>query len=222
MKPFKPLLPVALLAVLGVGAVSTLQMAPQSAFARSTKIGAPKVAKPGQQTATFAAGCFWSMEAIFKQLKGVSSVEPGYAGGKTKNPTYEQVEEANTGHAETVNIIFDPKVVSYRDLLDVLLTVRNPTTLNQQGPDSGPQYRSVIFARNAQQKKEALQAIASIGAKHVWNAPIVTQVAPYSTFYRAEDYHLNYYNLHPNEGYCAGVIGPEIEEFHTKFKSKLK
>ena len=222
MKPFKPLLPVALLAVLGAGAFSTLHLAPQTAFAKSTKINAPKVAKPNQQTATFAAGCFWSMEAIFKQLKGVQSVEPGYAGGNLKNPTYEQVEEANTGHAETVNIIFDPKVISYRDLLDVLLTVRNPTTLNQQGPDSGPQYRSVIFARNAQQKKEALAAIKAIEAKHVWNAPIVTQVASYSNFYRAEDYHLNYYNLHPNEGYCAQVIAPEIEEFHAKFKSKLK
>ena len=222
MKPFKPLLPVALLAVLGAGAFSALNLAPQSAFAKSNKIAAPKVAKPGQQTATFAAGCFWSMEAIFKQLKGVQSVEPGYAGGSLKNPTYEQVEEANTGHAETVNIIFDPKVITYRDLLDVLLTVRNPTTLNQQGPDSGPQYRSVIFARNATQKKEAQDAIKRIGASHLWNAPIVTQVADLSTFYRAEDYHLNYYNLHPNEGYCAGVIGPELDEFRTKFKSKLK
>ncbi len=220
MKPFKPLL---LVAALGLGAFSFRNFAPQGAFAsQSMHIGAPKVAKPNQQTATFAAGCFWSMEAIFKQLKGVSSVEPGYAGGKTKNPTYEQVEGADTGHAETVNIIFDPKIISYHDLLDVLLTVRNPTTLNSQGPDSGPQYRSVIFARNEGQKKAAQDAIKRIGASHLWNAPIVTQVADLSTFYRAEDYHLNYYNLHPNEGYCAGVIGPELAEFRTKFKSKLK
>ena len=162
------------------------------------------------------------MEAIFKQLKGVQSVEPGYAGGKTKNPTYEQVEEADTGHAETINIIFDPKVISYRDLLEVLLTVRDPTTKDRQGPDSGPQYRSVIFARTPEQKQQALNAIKEFEAKHVWKAPIVTQVAPYSPFYRAEDYHLDYYNLHPNQGYCAQVIAPEIEEFHAKFKSKLK
>ena len=219
MKPFKPLL---IVVALGLGAFSLRNFAPQAASAQSLHIGAPKVAKPGQQTATFAAGCFWSMEAIFKQLKGVESVEPGYAGGKTRNPTYERVENGDTGYAETVNIIFDPKVISYRDLLQVLLTVRDPTTLNRQGPDEGTQYRSVIFARNAQQKQEALGAIGQISAKHVWNAPIVTQVAPYSGFYRAEDYHLNYYNLHPNEGYCSGVIGPEIAEFRAKFKDKLK
>ena len=226
MKPFKPLLPVALLALMGVGALSLRSLTPQSALAKTsaTKDATPKVkqAKAGQSTATFAAGCFWSMEAIFKQLKGVASVEPGYAGGKLKNPTYEQVETSQTGHAETINILFDPKVISYRDLLDVLLTVRNPTTKDQQGPDTGPQYRSVIFARNAEQKKEAQDAIKEFTAKHVWQDPIVTEVADYSNFYRAEDYHLNYYNLHPNEGYCAGVIAPEIEEFHAKFKSKLK
>jgi len=219
MKPFKPLF---LAASLAFGAVAFHDLAPQSAFAQSNHIGAPKVAHAGQQTATFAAGCFWSMEAIFKQLKGVSSVEPGYAGGTLKNPTYEQVEEANTGHAETVNIIYDPKVISYRDLLQVLLIARNPTTLNQQGPDQGPQYRSEIFARNAEQKKEALEAIGQVDAKHVWQAPIVVQVAPYATFYRAEDYHLDYYNLHPSQPYCAGVIAPEIAEFRAKFKSKLK
>lgn len=227
MKPFKPLLPITLLAVLAVGAFSLHNITPPLAFAdssasTSTKIGPPKVAKAGQQTATFAAGCFWSMEAIFSQLKGVASVEPGYSGGKLKNPTYEQVEQANTGHAETVNIIFDPKVITYKDLLDVLLTVRNPTTQDQQGPDVGPQYRSVIFARDAGQKKEAQDAIKRIRAAHLWDAPIVTQVAPYSKFYRAEDYHLNYYNLHPQQGYCAAVVAPEIAEFREKFKSKLK
>ncbi|BCM90798.1 peptide methionine sulfoxide reductase MsrA 2 [Abditibacteriota bacterium] len=222
MKAFKSFVPLYIVAVLGVGALVTHSLKPTTAYAKSTKIAAPKVAKSGQQTATFAAGCFWSMEAIFKQLKGVASVEPGYAGGKLKNPTYEQVEEANTGHAETINIIFDPKVITYRDLLQVLLTVRDPTTLNRQGPDEGPQYRSVIFARNAEQKQQAQDAIKQIGAEHLWNAPIVTQVASYSNFYRAEDYHLNYYNLHPNEGYCAGVIAPEIAEFRTKFKDKLK
>jgi peptide-methionine (S)-S-oxide reductase len=162
------------------------------------------------------------MEAIFKQLKGVSSVEPGYAGGDLKNPTYEQVEEANTGHAETINIIFDPKVISYPDLLQVLLTVRNPTTKDQQGPDEGPQYRSVIFARTAEQKQEAQDAIKQFTAKKVWPDPIVTEVADYKNFYRAEDYHLDYYNQHPDQGYCAAVIAPEIEEFKEKFKDRLK
>jgi len=219
MKPFKPFL---LAASLALGAVAFHNLAPQSAFAQSKHIGAPKVARAGQQTATFAAGCFWSMEAIFKQLKGVQSVEPGYTGGSLKNPTYDQVEQESTGHAEAVNIIYDPKVISYRDLLQVLLIARNPTTLNQQGPDQGPQYRSVVFARNAEQKREALEAIGQVSAKHLWQAPIVVQVAPYSTFYRAEDYHLDYYNLHPSQPYCAGVIAPELAEFRAKFKNKLK
>ncbi len=176
----------------------------------------------GREVATFAAGCFWSMEAIFKQLKGVDKVEPGYAGGRAASPSYEQVETGTTGYAESLNIIYDPKVISYRDLVDVLLVARNPTTLNQQGPDEGTQYRSVIFYRNAAQKQAAQQMIAKVNAAHTWDAPIVTAVQPFSTFYRAEDYHLDYYRLHPNEGYCASVIAPEIAEFRAKFKSKLK
>ncbi len=224
MKPFKPFLPVALLAVLGIGAFSTLNLTPQSALAKSksSKIDAPKVAKAGQETATFAAGCFWSLDAMFSQLKGVSSVEPGYAGGKSKNPTYEQVGQGDTGHAETVNIIFDPKVVSYSELLDVLFSVHNPTTKNQQGNDVGTQYRSIVFARSEEQKKVALEAIAELDAKKTWNAPVVTEVADYKPFYRAEEYHLNYYNLNPKEGYCSAVVAPKIEKFQAKFKDKLK
>lgn len=179
-------------------------------------------APPGREDATFAAGCFWSMEAIFKQLKGVDKVEPGYAGGVVAKPSYEQVETGNTGHAETVNIVFDPKVISYSDLLQVLLTVRNPTTLNKQGPDEGPQYRSIIFTHGAAQQAAAKEAIKKMSASGVWKAPIVTEVQPFTNFYRAEDYHLNYYNLHPDEPYCRSVIAPEIEEFHAKFKDKLK
>ena len=175
-----------------------------------------------KETATFAAGCFWSMEAIFKQLKGVEKVEPGYAGGSTAKPSYEQVETGKTGHAETANITFDPKVISYRDLLQVLLTVRDPTTMNRQGPDEGPQYRSVIFYRNAAQKQAAQKAIQEVNVSHQWKNPVVTQVAPLTTFYRAEGYHLDYYNQHPNEPYCRSVIAPEIAEFREKFKSKLK
>jgi len=179
-------------------------------------------AKPTEQTATFAAGCFWSMEAIFKQLKGVDHVEPGYAGGNLANPSYEQVETGSTGHAESVNILFDPKVISYRQLLQVLLTVRDPTTLDQQGNDSGPQYRSVIFYRNAAQKQVAEAAIREVGASHVWPDPIVTKVEPFTHFYRAEDYHLDYYNLHPDQPYCQFVIAPEIAKFQAEYKCLLK
>ena len=162
------------------------------------------------------------MEAIFKQLKGVEKVEPGYAGGTLPHPSYEQVEVGNTGYAETINITFDPKVISYRDLLQVLLTVRDPTTPDRQGPDEGPQYRSVIFYRNSAQKQAATKAVQEVTAAHVWHDPIVTTVTPYTKFYRAEDYHLNYYSLHPDQPYCASVIAPEIAEFRAKFKSKLK
>ena len=177
---------------------------------------------PGSETATFAAGCFWSMEAIFQQLKGVEKIEPGYAGGNAANPTYEQVETGLTGHAETINISYDPKVISYRDLLQVLLTVRNPTTLNQQGPDAGTQYRSVIFYRNAAQKQEAEEAIQKTTAAHLWPGRIVTAVQPFTHFYPAESYHDDYYRHHPDEGYCALVIAPEITEFRSKFAAKLK
>jgi len=177
---------------------------------------------PGLDRATFAAGCFWSMEAIFKQLKGVTSVYPGYSGGTLPHPSYELVETGTTGYAESINIIFDPKVITYTQLLDVLLTVRNPTTLDQQGNDIGSQYRSIIFYRDAEQKAEAENDIALINSQHIWPDPIVTEVVPFDTFYRAEAYHLNYYNLHPNEGYCAYVIAPEIANFREKFKSLLK
>ena len=179
-------------------------------------------APAGMERATFAAGCFWSMEAIFKQLKGVQQVDPGYAGGTAAHPSYDLVETGTTGYAESVNITFDPKVISYRDLLQVLLIARDPTTRNSQGPDDGTQYRSVIFYRDAAQKQAALDAIRQVNAQHVWKAPIVTEVAPFTTFYRAEDYHLNYYALHPDEPYCATVIAPEIAHFRKVFRAKLK
>ena len=193
-------------------------------LAPATLAAPPTAAKPQPkiEQATFAAGCFWSMETIFKQLKGVQNVEPGYAGGNVSHPSYEQVETGTTGHAETINIRFDPKVISYGDLLKVLLTVRNPTTLNKQGPDEGPQYRSVIFYRTPEQKKAATDTIQQFSLSHVWKAPIVTAVLPYTNFYRAEDYHLDYYNRHPNEPYCKFVIAPEITEFHEKFRLSAK
>jgi|SRR5579871_931181 len=183
---------------------------------------APVKVPAGKEVATFAAGCFWSMEAIFKQLKGVVSVEPGYAGGRVAHPSYEEVESGMTGHAESVQIVFDPKVISYGDLLRVLLTVRDPTTLNQQGPDVGPQYRSVIFYHNEAQHRMAQEMIRKITAERLWPHPIVTTVTPFTNFYRAEDYHLDYYRRHPDQEYCRFVIAPEIANFRAKFKSKLK
>ena len=173
----------------------------------------PAPAKPAaatRATATFAAGCFWSMEAIFKQLKGVVSAAPGYSGGKLAHPSYEQVETGTTGHAESLNIVFDPRVISYRDLLDVLLTVRNPTTLNRQGNDEGPQYRSIVFYRTEEQRRDARDMIAKFNAAHVWPGKIVTEIQPFTQFYPAENYHIDYYKLHPNEPYCANVIAPDI------------
>ena len=196
------------------------------AYARMKPEPKPPVAESpipaGREKATFAAGCFWSMEAIFKQLKGVDKAEPGYAGGKTANPSYEQVETGETGHAESLTITYDPKVITYRDLLTVLLTVRDPTTRNRQGNDEGPQYRSVIFYRDAAQRQAATETIQKINASHLWPGPIVTEVQPFAHFYRAEDYHLDYYNRHPDQPYCANVITPEIVEFRHKFKSMLK
>lgn len=179
-------------------------------------------AKADRQTATLAAGCFWSMEAIFKQLKGVEKVMPGYAGGALANPSYEDVETGNTGHAETLNITFDPAKITFKDLLEVMLTIRNPTTLNQQGNDVGPQYRSVIFYRNEEQHKDAVEMIKKFNQSHLWHDPIVTAVTPFKNFYRAEDYHLDYYRLHPDQPYCRAVIAPEIAEFRSKFRAKLK
>ena len=201
--------------ILGYGAFARIKPEPKPPVAE-----APTPA--GRAKATFAAGCFWSMEAIFKQLKGVDKAEPGYSGGKLVNPSYEQVENGDTGHAESLNITFDPKVISYGDLLEVLLTTRNPTTPNKQGPDEGPQYRSIIFYRDEAQHKAALETIQKINAAHIWSDPVVTEVKPFTKFYRAEDYHLDYYNRHPSQPYCASVIAPEIAEFRAKFKAKLK
>lgn len=178
--------------------------------------------KSAPETADFAGGCFWSMEAIFKQLKGVEKVTPGYAGGHTPYPSYGQVETGTTGHAETLQIVFDPAVISYHDLLQVFFTMRDPTTPNRQGPDVGTQYRSIIFYRDNAQKKDAQQEIQAITADHLWKNPVVTEVVPYTNFYHAEAYHYNYYARHPNEPYCKYVIAPEISEFRAKFRSELK
>jgi peptide-methionine (S)-S-oxide reductase len=194
------------------------------AAAKKTEAKAAPIAAPakGQEVATLAAGCFWSMEAIFENLKGVSSVEPGYAGGKVKNPTYEQVCSSKTGHAETVDIIFDPQVITYRDLIEIMLTMRDPTTLNSQGPDEGPQYRSVIFYRNEAQKKDAQEAILEVTKKGTWKDPIVTKIEPYKNFFVAEDYHRDYFRKNPDASYCRIVIAPELKDLKKKFAAKVK
>ena len=176
----------------------------------------------GMAVATLGGGCFWSMEAIYERVKGVHKAEPGYAGGKVANPTYEQVGSGQTGHAESLNITYDPKVISYGELTEILLTVLDPTTLNQQGADVGTNYRSVIFYRTPAEKQVAQETIKKINAKGIWSAPIVTEVTPIDEFYIAEEYHRKYYNLNSTKPYCRAVIGPKLDKLRKSFGDKLK
>jgi peptide-methionine (S)-S-oxide reductase len=171
---------------------------------------------------TLGGGCFWCTEAVFEQLKGVEKVESGYSGGAVANPTYEQVCSGETGHAEVSQITFDPKVISLKELLEVFFTVHDPTTLNRQGPDSGTQYRSVIFFRNEEQKTVAQQVIKKIEAAKIWNGRIVTELVPFKTFYKAEDYHQEYFRLHGQQPYCRVVVAPKVAKFREHFRDKLK
>lgn len=173
------------------------------------------------EIATFGAGCFWCVEAVFQELKGVLKVESGYMGGKTPNPTYREVCSGTTGHAEVARITFDPSVISYEELLEVLWTTHDPTTLNRQGADAGTQYRSVIFYYNEEQKKKAEDSKYNV-APALWDNTIVTQIVPAETFYPAEDYHQNYYANNANAGYCQIVINPKIEKVRSKFSNKIK
>jgi peptide-methionine (S)-S-oxide reductase len=174
------------------------------------------------QIATLAGGCFWCLEAVFLDLQGVESVASGYAGGRRPNPTYEQVCTGTTGHAEVVQIVFDPKQISFRDLLDVFFTIHDPTTLDRQGADVGTQYRSAIFYHDAEQKKVAEETIAALNAEQLWDDPIVTQVTPLDKFYPAEDYHRDYFNRNPTQAYCRAVIAPKVAKARSKFLTKLK
>jgi peptide-methionine (S)-S-oxide reductase len=173
------------------------------------------------ETATFGAGCFWCVEAIFQQLKGVHSVVSGYAGGTVENPTYQQVCSGTTGHAEAVQITFDPAVISYADVLYVFWRTHDPTTLNRQGADVGTQYRSVIFYHNAAQKAIAERSKKDTEASGLWPNPIVTEIIPFRNFYQAETYHHDYYRLNPNQPYCRLVIDPKIRKFKKEFQEKL-
>jgi peptide-methionine (S)-S-oxide reductase len=174
------------------------------------------------ETATLAGGCFWCLEAAFQLLKGVSRVTSGYAGGTMPNPSYEAVCTGSTGHAEVVQVEFDPAVISYRDLLDVFFTIHDPTTLNQQGVDVGTQYRSAVFFHSPEQERTARATIAELEAGKVWDDPIVTEVVPLTEFYPAEAYHRDYYRRNPGQGYCRAVIAPKVAKLRKHFFEKLQ
>lgn len=174
------------------------------------------------QTAYLAGGCFWCLEAVFQRVMGVQSVVSGYAGGEKENPTYDQVSGGSTGHAETVKVEFDENVISYQTLLDIFFTIHDPTTLNRQGNDSGPQYRSAIFYTDEEQENAARKFIESLSGSGDFLDPIVTEVAPIDHFYTAEEYHQNYFNTNPEQPYCQLVISPKIKKFEEKFRELLK
>ena len=176
-----------------------------------------------QEVATLAGGCFWCLEAVYDQLKGVEAVESGYMGGKTLNPTYEDICTGDTGHAEVIRITYDPAVVSFRDLLEVFFVIHDPTTPNRQGNDTGTQYRSGIFYHSPEQKQIAEAVIANIGAAGIWSAPIVTEVTAASTFYEAEDYHQEYFaRTGDRNPYCSFVVAPKVAKFRKHFIDRLK
>nr|WP_321983022.1 peptide-methionine (S)-S-oxide reductase MsrA [uncultured Lichenicoccus sp.] len=172
--------------------------------------------------AVLGGGCFWCVEAVYKDLEGVSAVLSGYAGGRTENPSYEAVCSGTTGHAEVVRITYDPAVLSYADLLRVFFTIHDPTTPNRQGNDVGTQYRSVIFAEGDEERRIALAVRDEIAATGTWDAPIVTEIAPLPTFYPAEAEHFDYFALHPGAGYCRVVIAPKVSKFRKAFRDRLK
>jgi peptide-methionine (S)-S-oxide reductase len=174
------------------------------------------------ELATLGGGCFWCLDAIFRDLRGVGKVESGYAGGANPNPTYQQVCTGRTGHAEVVQITFDPQAISFRDLLNVFFVIHDPTTLNRQGADVGTQYRSVVFHHAPEQEATARQVVAEVNSACVWDAPLVTELAPFAKFYPAEGYHQNYFEFHGNEPYCQAVIAPKVAKFRKRFLEKLK
>ena len=174
------------------------------------------------EVATLAAGCFWCTEAAYSIIKGVERIEPGYTGGWVPNPSYEDVSTGTTGHAEAAQIYFDPKEISYREILEIFFTIHDPTSLNRQGADVGTQYRSAIFYHNETQKVEAQKLIDELNKEGIWNTPIVTNVEPLKVFYKAETYHKDYFKKHPKEPYCQVVIAPKIAKLQHRFVNKIK
>src|SRR5450830_176520 len=172
------------------------------------------------EIAVLGGGCFWCTEAVYLEVKGVNKVESGYTGGAQPNPTYEQICSGTTGHAEVVRLEFDPDVISYRDILEIFFTIHDPTTLNRQGNDVGTQYRSVIYFQSPEQEATARQVMAEMA--HVWDAPLVTEISPAQPYYKAEDYHQNYFAQHPLQGYCAFVVEPKVTKFRKMHTARLK
>jgi peptide-methionine (S)-S-oxide reductase len=176
----------------------------------------------GREVATLAGGCFWCLEAVYEELRGVESVVSGYAGGSVPDPSYEEVCAGTTGHAEVVQLTFDPRVASFRELLEVFFTIHDPTTLNRQGGDVGTQYRSAVFYHSPEQKETAEQVIKVLEEARVWDAPVVTEVVPLEKFYPAEDYHQGYFRRNPQQPYCRVVVAPKVSKFRQKFIEKLQ
>jgi peptide-methionine (S)-S-oxide reductase len=174
------------------------------------------------EVATLAGGCFWCLEAVFREVDGVENVVSGYTGGVTVSPTYEQVYSGKTGHAEAVQVSFDLSKISYREILEIFFSIHDPTTLNRQGADVGTQYRSAIFYHSEQQKAIAEELIVELNKAHLWNKPIVTQIVPLHTFYPAENYHQGYFSQHPEQGYCQTVISPKVNKFRQQWSKHLK
>ncbi len=179
-------------------------------------------AAPSVETITIGGGCFWCVEAVFDELEGVVSVESGYAGGQLANPTYKQVTSGTTGHAEVTQIVFDPKKLALADLLRVFFTVHDPTTPNRQGYDSGPQYRSIVLYRSAEQEKVTKEIVREFETKKIWDHPIVTEIVPFTAFWKAEDYHQEYFAQNPTQPYCRAVIEPKVAKFRKLFHDRLK
>jgi len=178
--------------------------------------------KTRKEVATLAGGCFWCLEAVFDDLDGVEGVVSGYSGGDVPNPTYKHVCTGDTGHAEVVQVTFNPEVISYRDLLKVFFAIHDPTTLNRQGADVGSQYRSAVFTHSEEQEQAAEQVITEINDAGIWDEPIVTEVVPFERFYSAEDYHQEYFRRNPNQGYCRIVIAPKVAKFRKEHFARLK
>ena len=198
------------------------QSSPTSASPVNQASAARDEGEQAMATTTFGGGCFWCTEAVFEQMRGVQDVVSGYAGGQTKNPTYEDICSGRTGHAEVVQVTYDPEVTSFAELLEVFFRTHDPTTLNRQGNDTGTQYRSVIYYHDDQQKREAEQIKSELNASGAFSAPLVTEVSPLPKFYLAEDYHQDYYEKNPSESYCAFVVAPKVEKFRKVFRDKLK
>ena len=216
-----------LLTVLGFGTTITGAVAQSAKSVKKQQMNSQHTASTGQGTtkyekATFGTGCFWCTEAMFETLDGVQSAVSGYEGGQVKNPTYKQVCEGTTGHAECVEVTYDPSKVTYAELLEAFFRSHDPTSLNRQGADVGTQYRSVVFYHNEEQKRLAETAKAELDKAGAYGKPIVTEISPATTFYEAEAYHQSYFAQNPEQGYCAFVIAPKLDKFRKVFKEKLK